>query len=306
MLRKTKGLIFISISLVGLLAATFIFNKIDVWSDTVSADQYLNIGEDVGGRKIVKKADTKVDENVNFKASGDTELKVGANVRDNMLLNEKAIFKVSSSETADVFVYAKIAERGLNKIYFHFVDSYGFEQRSGEYTVPITADKFVIWSSFKIKRGSWKVSIKDVKTDVKLALKRFIVKSDIVKKILDDNKKGDDIDSISPQQKSKTYMKIGSHANRNYIKEASIITANKWGYGAIYVAAWIIESRPKRIYFYYENSEGVSKRSRMLNAGVNAKGYRLWWAQNLKKGKWKVQVKDASHTVLAEKSFIIR
>ncbi len=306
MLRKTKGLIFISASLAVLLVATFVFNSVDVWNERVLADQYLNIGENDVNNKPVKKVNATVSDNANFKPSGDTTLKVGANVRDNMLLNEKAIFKVSLAETADVYVYAKIAERGLNKIYFHFVDSYGFEQRSGEFTVPVMADKFVVWSSFKIKRGSWKVSIKDVKTDVKLSLKRFIVKSDLVKKILDHNKKTDDIDSFSSQQKSKTYMKIGSHANRNYIKEASIITANKWGYGAIYVAAWIIESRAKRIYFYYENSEGANKRSRMLNAGINAKGYRLWWAQNLKKGKWKVQVKDASHTVLAEKSFIIR
>ena len=298
MLLKTKGIIFIISSLAVLLGATFVFNSIDIWKEDVPADQYINIGEETKFRKKPDGGDKGKDDTItgDFKASGKSDVKVGANVRDNKLLNEKEIFKVTSGKTADVHVYAIITEKGLKKICFHFVDSYGVEQRSGEFSIPKDARDFIVWSSFKFKRGSWKVTVKDVASHAKLATKRFVVKSDLVRKIRDANLAG----------KSKTYVKVGSHASGSYIKEANIIAANRWGHGMVYCAAWIIQKKATRIYFYFEEESGKNRHSAFYRVGVNEKGYRIWISHNLPKGKWKVQVKDASHAVLAEKSFIIR
>ncbi|MCK4906913.1 MAG: hypothetical protein KAS64_05155 [Spirochaetes bacterium] len=303
MTKKYRNIIVLSSILAFFVSATFVFNSINVWDNDSFADKLID--KDT----IVDKNDKDDDEDsekrdLKFKKpSGKTELKVGSNIRDNKLLDQKQIFKVDASNLADVNVYSVINEIGLKKVYFHFVDSYGFEQRSAEFSVPKKAKEHILWLAHKLKRGSWKVSLKTVGSDTVLAMKRFIVKSDMVKKLLEGSKK-DKTDSVVIS--GKTTVKVGSYATGSYLKEANIINANASGFGIVYSVARVIVQQRTLVYFSFDSDTGKNQRSNNYFAGVNQKGYRLWVYRYLPKGKWTVPVKNKSHDVLAQTSFIIR
>ena len=240
--------------------------------------------------------------NGDFRPSGSTRLLTGRGVRDNKILGETIAFKADSSGMADVHAFATISEKGLSKIYFHFVDSYGFEQRSGEYSVPKDANNTKIWTSRKLRRGSWKVSLKDVYSDKTLAVARFSVKSDMVQKILD----GKDNKDTSTSDGNSYELKIGSWANSTSIKEANVIKANAYGYGTVYAVAKLTMEKAKWVYFHFVDEYNNQQRSSGYTAGANPKGYRLWVYRTLRRGRWTVYLRDNKKTVLAKTSFLVK
>jgi len=84
------------------------------------------------------------------------------------------------------------------------------------------------------------------------------------------------------------------------------MNANASGYGIVYAVSRVVVQKRTLVYFSFDSDTGKNQRSKSYFAGVNEKGYRLWVYRYLPKGKWKVQVKNKSHDVLAETSFIIR
>ena len=241
--------------------------------------------------------------NDNFRPSGSTSLLTGRGVRDNKILGETVSFKADATGKANVHTFATLNENGLSKIYFHFVDSYGFEQRSGEYSVPKKANNTKIWTSKKLHRGSWKVSLKDVYSHKTLAIARFTVKSDMVQKILDGNKQNN---NTSGSDSDSYVLKIGSWASRTSIKEANVIKANSYGYGTVYTVAWLTMEKAKWVYFHFVDEYNNQQRSKGYTAGANPKGYRLWVYRSLRRGRWTVTLRDNKKNILAKKQFLVK
>ena len=237
-----------------------------------------------------------------FRPSGGSRLSTGRGVRDNHILSETAVFSADSGGMADVHTFATINESGLSKVYFHFVDSYGFEQRSGEYSVPRDAKNTTIWTSLKLRRGSWKVTLKDVFSNKELATARFSVKSDDIQKILDGGKDGN-----APTNDGSNYeLKIGTYADAANITEANIINANQWGYGTVYAVAVITVANPVWVYFHFVDENNNQQQSAGYTAGANPQGYRLWIYQSLRRGRWTVTLRDSKKQELAKKQFLVR
>lgn len=238
-----------------------------------------------------------------FRPSGTSRLATGRGVRDNQILSETVVFSADSGGMADVHAFATLNETGLSKVFFHFVDSYGFEQRSGEYSVPRDAKNTTIWTSLKLRRGSWKVTLKDVFSDKELAVARFSVKSDDVQKILDGTK---DPGTGSGSDGSSYDLKIGTYADAANITEANVINANQWGQGTVYAVAVITVANPVWVYFHFVDENKNEQQSAGYTAGANPQGYRLWIYQSLRRGRWTVTLRDNKKTELAKKQFLVR
>lgn len=235
-----------------------------------------------------------------FQASGRTRIKVGTGIRDNQLLRESYVLKANKEGVADVSVFAFVSEQHTGKVYFHFVDSYGFEQRSGEYTVPADARRYPVWCTYKLRRGSWKVTLKTAKGDDPVALSRFIVKSDLINTVLDGGK-----DPATAAAGDRTRLVLADWANGNAHREANLISSNRYGYGTVYAVSWVIVDKTTAVYFEFRKDKTV-RRSQSYTVGVNPNGYRLWVYFSLPKGRWTAAVKDGQGQPLAERVFLIR
>lgn len=237
---------------------------------------------------------------VRFQASGQTRLKVGTGIRDNRLLRESYVLKANKQGVADVSVFAYVTDQNTGKVYFHFVDSYGFEQRSGEYTVPADARRYPVWCTYKLRRGSWKVTLKTTRGDDTVGSARFIVKSDLVHSLLDGGK-----DPADAAAGDRTKLVVADWASGSGHREANLINSNRYGYGTVYAVSWVKVDKTTPVYFEFKKDKQV-KRSKTYTVGVNPNGYRLWVYFSLPKGRWTAAVKDNKGQPLAEQFFLIR
>ena len=117
-----------------------------------------------------------------FKPTGDTKIEVGLElVKDRKgvykLKNRGHTFKADKkSGLAKVYIYSYIVEKKSKDVYFYFNNGKGVEKKSKSFSVSYNPNGYKVWVWKNLTRGRWKVSVRDVSTDVVLAKKGFMIR----------------------------------------------------------------------------------------------------------------------------------